>query len=208
VKQNQLPGNPSTNNNVESSRPILRGFIAMSLDGFIAKPDGDVDWLSAWQGTPEQPPQPSSLTPDAPRDYGYEEFSAGIDTVLMGRKTWEKVLSFGFWPFAGKKVVVLTHRSLGQAAVNAEVAASGTPQEILDTLQRLGARNVYVDGGETLRLLLGHLTSLTLTLIPTLLGQGISLFGGVHQETLKIERVRSWTNGVQQFELRLGASGS
>ncbi|WP_324616785.1 hypothetical protein [Streptomyces sp. XY332] len=69
-------------------------YIGTSLDGFIARPDGDIDWLN------ERGAQAG--------DMGYEAFMAGIDTLVMGRNTYEKVLTFGFWPYEGKRVAVLS----------------------------------------------------------------------------------------------------
>lgn len=75
-------------------------YIATSLDGFIARPNGEIDWLSAAEDEKSE------------EDYGYQEFMASVDYLVLGRNTYEKVLGFGAWPYAGKQVVVLSSRPL------------------------------------------------------------------------------------------------
>lgn len=70
-------------------------YIATSLDGYIAKEDGNVDWLSSFD-----------------EDYGYKEFISTVDTIIIGRKTYQQVLTFGEWPYQGLKTFVFTHQEL------------------------------------------------------------------------------------------------
>jgi len=77
------------------AHPRCAAFLAVSLDGFIARPDGGLDWLTPFQG-----------------EHGYQAFFSTVDTLLIGRATWEVVQGFPEWPFAGKRVAVLTHRPL------------------------------------------------------------------------------------------------
>ena len=141
-------------------------FIAASLDGFIARADGDIDWLG---GTEEG------------ADHGYETFMKTVDILVMGRNTFEKVLSFGgAWPYE-KPVAVLTHRSLeipDKLTSRVEVM-SGTPTDIVAQLAKRGAQHLYVDGGKTIQAFLfaGIVQRLIITRIPILLGDGIPLFG-------------------------------
>ena len=146
-------------------------YIATSVDGFIAGPDGDIEWLHR----PEYAEAPlQGLT--------YEAFTATVDTIVMGRHTFEKVLGFGFWPFVGKHVVVLS-QSLsalpGHLAGKAELRA-GTAQEVARRLGEEGKRHLYIDGGVTAQRFLdaGLVDELTITRIPVLLGAGNPLFSG------------------------------
>src|SRR6478672_9003921 len=115
-------------------------YIATSLDGFIAREDGALDWLPAPGG-------------DAGgEDYGYRDFMASVDALVMGRHTFELALSFGAWPYAGKPVVVLSSRP---AAIPPSLASSvewlsGSPSEVVRRLAARGAEHLYVDGGRTI----------------------------------------------------------
>src|SRR5437667_1218565 len=107
-------------------------FIATSLDGFIARANGDLDWLPPGGGEP----------------HGYDEFMATVDALVIGRKTFETVLTFKTWPYAGKPVFVLSTRPLPALPPQAVVERmSGTPAEIVSQLGARGIRHIYVDGG-------------------------------------------------------------
>ncbi|MBT2480428.1 dihydrofolate reductase family protein [Streptomyces sp. ISL-94] len=136
--------------------------IGVSLDGFIARPDGDIEWLTS-RG-------------EEAGDTGYTDFIAGIDTLAMGRNTYEKVLTFGFWPYEGKRVVVL---STTLATDDARITVYRSLDELLAGLTAAGAKNVYVDGGRMVQTFLreGLLDELTVTTAPVLIGSGIPLFG-------------------------------
>jgi len=112
-------------------------FIATSLDGFIARKDGALDWLPVNGGEP----------------HGYDEFIATVDALVIGRKTLETVLKFDAWPYAQKPVVVLS-TTLSQLKVPegalCEVMA-GTPNEIVTRLTQRGMKHIYVDGGITIQ---------------------------------------------------------
>lgn len=170
-------------------RPTVHAFIAMSLDGFIARPDGALDWLEA-AGAPGE-------------DYGYDTFFASVDTLLVGRETHATVCAFSQWPWAGKRVVVLTHRPLD--ARNGEESAAGPLGPVLDALGARGSQAVYVDGGTVLRQAIaeGCLDTLTLTVVPTLLGAGRPLFGGV-TGGLRLESVARWPSGMAQLRYAVG----
>ncbi|MFE1788510.1 dihydrofolate reductase family protein [Streptomyces sp. NPDC059525] len=138
--------------------------VGVSLDGFIARPDGDIDWLTS-RG-------------EQADDTGYEAFMAGIDTLAMGRNTYEKVLTFGFWPYEGKRVAVLSGTL---ATDDPRVTVLPSLGALLAWLTAEGAENVYVDGGRTVQTFLreGLLDELTVTTAPVLIGEGIPLFGGL-----------------------------
>lgn len=138
-------------------------FIATSLDGYIARPDGSIDWLTE-RG-------------ERAGDTGYDEFMASIDTVVVGRNTYERVLTFDSWPYDGKQVEVLS-TTLAQDA-DERVIVHRTLDGLVETLNDRGARRVYADGGAVIQTFLraGLLNELTITTAPVLLGAGIRLFG-------------------------------
>lgn len=138
-------------------------FIAVSLDGYIARADGSIDWLT------ERGEQAG--------DTGYGEFMASIDTVVLGRKTYETVLTFGFWPYDGKQVEVLSTTLAPDA--DERVIVHRTLEGLVETLNDRGAQRVYTDGGTVIQTFLraGLLNELTITTVPVLLGTGIPLFG-------------------------------
>ena len=111
-------------------------FIATSLDGFIARANGDLDWLPADGGEP----------------HGYDEFIASVDALVIGRKTYETVLAFEIWPYGQKPVFVLSTRALAPAPTGAVVERmSGDPAGIVSQLAERGVRHIYVDGGITIQ---------------------------------------------------------
>lgn len=147
-----------------------RVFIATSLDGFIARPDGGLDWLDA----------ASAAIPPG-EDCGYGAFMAGIDAIIMGRRTFEKVLSFDAWPYGSTPVTVLS-RSWDALPAKAPASASlssASPRSIVADLSSRGVAATYVDGGETIRRFLadGLIDEMTITTVPVLIGEGRPLFG-------------------------------
>jgi dihydrofolate reductase len=140
-------------------------FVGTSVDGFIARPNGDLDWLPPGGGEP----------------HGYDEFIASVDAIVIGRKTFEKVLTFDAWPYDDKRVVVLSSRPLDLSAVRGRVVEqmAGTPAEIVSRLAGSGAHHLYVDGGITIQgfFRAGLVQRLVITRVPVLIGDGIPLFG-------------------------------
>jgi dihydrofolate reductase len=167
-------------------------FIATSLDGFIAREDGALDWL-----------------PDGDvEDHGYSEFFASVDALVMGRKTFETVLGFGAWPYGPKPVIVLTSQPSAIVAPKGAVcdAMGGTPQEIVARLADRGMRHLYIDGGVTIQRFLeaGLIQRLVITKIPVLLGSGIPLFGPLSRDVrLKHVETRSYPSGLVQSEYQI-----
>lgn len=166
-------------------------FIATSLDGFIARTNGDIDWL----GEPQE----------GGEDQGYQAFIDTVDFVVMGRNSYEKVLSFGIpWPYE-KPVVVLTNRPLDippEQKSKAE-AMSGSPSKIVAQLSERGAKHLYVDGGKSIQGFLdaGLIQRLIITRIPVILGTGIPLFGPVQQDIkLRHIKTRAFDDGNVQSE--------
>src|SRR2546426_11054661 len=112
-------------------------FVGTSVDGFIARPNGDLDFLPAGGGEP----------------HGYNEFIASVDALVIGRKTFEKTLTFGAWPYGDKRVVVLSSRPVDLSAAGGGVVdhMAGPPAEIVSRLAARGAQLLYVDGGITIQ---------------------------------------------------------
>jgi len=165
----------------------LSVFVGTSLDGFIARRNGDYDFLPADGGEP----------------HGYDEFIASVDTILIGRKTFEVVLKLPRWPYGDKRVVVLSHSPLDFSGITGRVEhMSGEPGQIAQKLAATGAKDVYVDGGITVQEFLraGHIHHLTVTRVPVLIGEGIPLFGSVPRD-IKLRHV-----GTRQYKTGLVTS--
>jgi dihydrofolate reductase len=168
-------------------------FCGLSLDGFIARPDGSLDFLEG-DGT-------------APMgDHGYEAFMAGIDAIVMGRNTFEVVLGFEQWPYT-KKVFVLSSGAVNLNAAQALGAdvelLNATPEEVVRQLADRGHQSLYIDGGGTVQRFLraGLIDRLIVTQVPVLIGQGIRLFGSLDQDIpLKLVASRSFPGGLVQSE--------
>jgi dihydrofolate reductase len=173
------------------ARPRCSVFIATSLDGFIARPDGSLDWLGVVEQNGE--------------DYGYQRFADSVDVLVVGRKTYETALGFDGWPYSGKRCIVLTHRP--SESRHGEEFFAGEPQALVDRLGREGARRVYVDGGQVIQQFLAAnlIDDLTLSVIPLLLGEGIPLFARGPEQRLILQEARSWPTGLTQLHYRMAS---
>ena len=162
-------------------------FIGTSLDGFIARLNGDLDFLPPGGGEP----------------HGYGEFMATVDALVIGRKTFETALTFDAWPY-DKAVFVLSTRPLAPAPAGATVERmSGAPTEIVSQLAKRGLRHIYVDGGNTIQRFLqaGLIQRLIITRVPVLIGEGIPLFGTVERDILLTPVwTRQYASGLVQTE--------
>jgi len=168
-------------------------FIAVSLDGCIARHDGAIDWLSIVERPGE--------------DYGYARFFADVDALIIGRRTYDTALGFPSWPYAGKRCVVFTHDP--PPARHGERFHTGAPAPLLAQLHAEGVRRIYVDGGAVIRLFLREnlIDDLTLSIVPVLLGDGIPLFDdSVPGRTLRLATSRAFPSGLVQvtYELATG----
>ncbi len=162
-------------------------FVGASVDGFIARANGGLDWL-----------------PDECEPHGYDEFMATVDALVIGRNTFDIVQAFDGWPYGSKAVFVLSSRSLTPVPEGAVVEAmSGDPAEIVSTLEARGFRHLYVDGGITVQRFLraGCIQRLIVTRIPVLIGDGIPLFGSLPADVrLRHVATRSFPSGLVQSE--------
>jgi len=167
-------------------------FVGISLDGFMARPDGRFDFLKSAEGGP----------------HGYEEFMATVDALLIGRGTYEVVLGMGGWFYGKKPVFVLSTRPLAPAPNEAVVERmSGEPREIAAQLDARGIRHVYVDGGLTVQSFLeaGLIHRLIINRVPVLIGSGIPLFGPLSRDIpLRHVATRALKGGGVQSEYHIG----
>jgi dihydrofolate reductase len=163
-------------------------FIGTSLDGFIARPDGALDFLPEGGG----------------EEHGYEAFIASVDALVIGRKTYETVLGFDAWAYGEKPVLVLSSRALAPAPKGAIVERmSGEPSDIVAVLESRGIRHVYVDGGITIQRFLaaGLIDRIIITRVPVLIGEGIPLFGALPRDIpLHHVATRQYQSGLVQSE--------
>ena len=167
-------------------RPRCSVFIATSLDGFIARRDGGIDWLSIVE-TPGE-------------DYGYAKFFADVDALILGRGTYDTALGFPAWPYGDKRCVVLTHGS--RESQHGERFHAGAPGPLLEELHAAGVRRIYVDGGAVIRLFLreGLIDDVTLSIVPILLGDGIPLFdASVPTRRLRLVASQGFPSGLVQL---------
>ena len=155
-------------------------YVAASLDGYIATPDGGIEWLQPFEGTGE--------------DYGYGEFYASVEGVLLGRKTYEKCLEFPEWPYPGKPYWVLSK------------ASGSTPVGVVAEMKQRGLKRAWLVGGGKLAAAFraeGLITEHIVSIIPVLLGRGIPLFDGpAPAETLHLAGTKNFENGVVQLHYR------
>jgi dihydrofolate reductase len=170
-------------------------FIAASLDGYIARGDGDIAWL---------------LQRDDPaEEHGYADFIADKDAIVMGRGTYEKVATFAPWPY-DRPVLVLSKQLAGTPvppALEGKVRfADAAPAAALAELERQGARRVYVDGGQLIQAFLraGLIEDMVITTVPVLIGAGRPLFGALSRDIdLALVASRSFPSGLVQSTWRI-----
>jgi len=169
-------------------------FVGASVDGFIARPNGALDFLPEGGGEP----------------HGYNEFIASVDAIVIGRKTFETVLAFPAWPYGAKRVVVLSNRPLDFSAISGGVVEqmAGPPAAIVSQLAATGAHHLYIDGGITIQRFLraGLIQRLVITRVPVLIGDGVPLFGTLPGD-IKLRHVatRHYASGLVQSEYRIDA---
>jgi dihydrofolate reductase len=172
---------------MDKTRKVML-YIAMSLDGFIAKTDGDISFLS--------------LVEQEGQDYGYSKFTDTVDTVILGRKTYDKILSMGIEsPYGERNVYVLTRSPL--PAEERISFYSGKLPDLISRLRNQDGKHIYCDGGaETVGLFLQEnlFDEMIISIIPVLLGDGIRLFGKhFPEQKLKLVNCTSFEIGLVQL---------
>lgn len=171
-------------------RPKISVYIAMSIDGYIARKDGSIDWLEYGHVGDE--------------DYGFKEFIKSIDTLVLGRHTYEVVCGFAEWPYKGKRVIVLSH-TLKEVREDAELF-SGKLTDLAAQLHSEGIKHVWVDGGVTVSKFLeaGLVDDLTISVIAVVLGSGIPLFNAMNKEhTCRLVSTQSYPSGLVQLKYEI-----
>ena len=164
-------------------------FVGTSVDGFIARPNGSLDFLPPGGGEP----------------HGYSEFIASVDAVVIGRKTFETVLGYPDWPYGNKRVVVLSARTLDLSRIRGGVVEqmAGSPVDIVAKLTASGVGHIYVDGGITIQgfLRAGMVRRLIITRVPVLIGEGVPLFGALARDIqLRHVRTQHYAGGLVKTE--------
>jgi len=162
-------------------------FIATSLDGFIAKEDGSIDWLTQF-------PNPKS------EDYGFDDFINRVDAIVMGRNTFETVLAFNQWPYTKHVFVLSTKLRIPPTNLQDKVTVLNcSPQEVIKKTKEINYKTLYIDGGKTIQNFLKEdlIDEMIITKIPIILGSGIPLFS-ITNKVLDFEHkgTKIFSNGL------------
>ncbi len=167
-------------------------YVATSLDGYIARPNGALDWLEAVPTLPNE-------------DYGYAEFMNSVDAVVMGRKTFEVVAAFETWPYAKPVLVLSRTLEKGPRANHVEVV-NDEPEALVQKLAGRGLHQLYIDGGQTIQSFLRRelIDEMIITRVPVLLGAGIPLFGELGKE-IKWQHIQTtaYENGLVKSQYKV-----
>ncbi len=158
-------------------------FVGVSIDGFIAREGGDLDFLAPFEG----------------EDHGYQEYMRSVDALVVGRATYETALGFKTWPWNGKRVVVLTHRPID--ARHGETTHAGPLTPLAARLAAEGVRRVYLDGGVAIRQGLDEdlVDDMTISTVPRTIGAGRPLFGGAPRTAAwTLTSIRGFPSGLVQ----------
>jgi uncharacterized protein YhfF/dihydrofolate reductase len=182
--------------------PEVVYYVAASLDGYIATPDGGIAWLAPFEAAGE--------------DYGYPAFYASLDALLLGSRTYEQTLTFDPWPYSGKPCWVFSRRALAPARPEVTVTAR-SPRVVVAELEARGIRRAWLVGGGQLAAAFraeALITEYIVAIIPVILGAGIPLFGapaadlrGLQKtskvstsgETLRLAEHKVYPDGVVQL---------
>jgi dihydrofolate reductase len=169
-------------------------YVAASVDGYLAPPDGSLDWLSPFESSGE--------------DYGFADFYESVDSVFVGSRTYEQALDFPQWPYAGKRTWVFSQRDLREADSMVTVT-TGTPEQVAAEAASLRFRRAWLVGGGALAESFesaGLITEYIVSVLPVVLGAGIGLFGAAGgMETLELLDSRRFPDGVVQNRYRPSA---
>jgi dihydrofolate reductase len=169
-------------------------YIATSLDGYIARADGSVDWLDSF-------PHPEG------EDYGYAEFYAGIGTVVMGRVTYEQVLGFDVdWPYSDRKTLVATSRKVYELQTENTRLLTEISRPNIEKIKTESRQDAWlIGGGEVIKAFhnIDAIDEILLTMFPVVLGEGIPLFPSGSRETrLDLQRCKAFDSGIVNLTYR------
>ena len=166
-------------------------YIAASLDGFIARKDGGIDWLS--------------IADSSDTDYGYSEFYRSVDALVMGSRTYEQIVDMGGWPYTGKPSYILTHRNL-QSGRDDVFITSSQPDKVVGEMEAHDFKRIWLVGGAELTASfrkLGLVNEYIISIIPVILGDGIPLFlPGCSEEELLLVDSCEYPSGLVQVKYR------
>jgi dihydrofolate reductase len=177
-------------------------FLGMSVDGFIARLDGDISWLT---GDAEAGGAPDDGEGE---DFGFGAFVSGVDALLTGRSTYDFLAPMESWPYQGKPVHVLS--TTLQPGADPRVTVHGSFEDAVAALDAAGYRNVYIDGGKTVHTFLaaGLVSRLTLSRVPVLIGTGHTPFGELPADLrLEHQHTEVFPGGMVQSTYRVLAGG-
>ncbi|HAT1658034.1 TPA: dihydrofolate reductase family protein [Legionella pneumophila] len=179
-------------------KPKISVFIATSLDGYIARKDGSIDWLM----------EANSLASPG-EDCGYRSFIATIDTIIMGRYSYEKVITFDEWPYGSLPVIVMSSKPIQVPEHLQHIisVSNQSPSDLVSELAHHGIQHVYLDGGITIQRFLQNnlIDEIIITLIPVLIGSGRPLFGFLENDIKpKHLSTTSYPGGFVQIKYRIG----
>ncbi|MBL7480571.1 dihydrofolate reductase family protein [Legionella bononiensis] len=174
--------------------PKCSVFIATSLDGYIARDDGAIDWLM----------KSHELVPQG-EDCGYKKFIATVDTLIMGRASYEKIRTFEEWPYGQLPVIVMSSQNIQiPEHLSSQVSVTRkSPEALIEQLRTQGVKHVYIDGGITVQGFLAKklIDELTITYIPVLIGSGRPLFGALKEDiTLKLIETETFGSNIVQVK--------
>lgn len=180
----------------ELTRTQVSVFIATSIDGFIARPDGDITWLH----------EVEQIGGDD--DAGYGAFFNSVDALVMGRGSFDKVVEFDPFPYGDKPVIVLSNslKTVPEKLRKTVRIESGSPDELVGKFTQAGYKRIYLDGGKVIQSFLraGLVDDMILTTIPILIGKGLPLFGDLDSDIkLRLLGTKSWNNGFVQSEYQI-----
>ena len=172
-------------------------FIATSLDGFISRTDGSIDWLN----------KASSAFPEGD-DGGFSRFMSTVDAIVMGRNTFMQVLSFGEWAYGQTPVVVVSSqlKTIPANLTGTVTLSSDEPEVLVQVLADRGLKHLYIDGGITIQRFLaaGLIDEIIITIIPVLIGNGRPLFGPLVRDVqLELISSESFDHGFVQSKYRV-----
>lgn len=176
----------------KNARPKISVFIATSLDGYIAKINGDIDWLTKFNPPTEQ---------GEDKDCGFSKFFSSVDVLVMGKNTYEAVSNFDTWPYQGKRVVVLSS-TLTSVCEQAELF-TGDITHLVEKLHADDIKHIYIDGGVTISqfLNMGLIDQMIISLIPVVLGSGIPLFNKINNDKwCRLISSKPFSNGLVQLQ--------
>jgi dihydrofolate reductase len=167
--------------------PDIVYYVAASLDGYIATPDGGVGWLAPFEGSRQ--------------DYGYAAFLASVDGLVLGRRTYEQSLTFGPWPYEDKRAWVFSHGTLDEG--ERVTVTDESPAEVASEMDALGLRRAWLVGGAALAASFrdaGLISEYIVSVMPVVLGGGVPLFGATGRtEALRLVKCTQYDDGVVQL---------